>query len=72
MQEGETLSGFIETSVREAIERRRARAEFVARGLSSREQALATGAYLAVDEVHAELGRMLTQARAKVQKRVQG
>ena len=72
LQEGETLSGFIETSVRETIERRRTRAEFVARGLSSREQARATGAYFAADEVHAELGRMLTQARAKVHKRVQG
>jgi hypothetical protein len=72
VQKGETLSSFIKASVRETIEGRRARAEFVARGLSSREQARAMGAYFAADEVHAELGRMLTQARAKVQKRVQG
>ncbi|MDG5978098.1 hypothetical protein H010_22789 [Hydrogenophaga taeniospiralis CCUG 15921] len=71
LQEGETLSGFIEASVRESIERRRTRAEFVARGLASREQAQASGVHFAAGEVHAELGRMLTQARAKVQKRVQ-
>ncbi|MDO9133769.1 YlcI/YnfO family protein [Hydrogenophaga sp.] len=72
LQEGETLSGFIEASVRETIERRRARAEFVARGLASREEALASGGYFAAGEVHAELGQMLTQARARLQKRAQG
>ena len=69
LQEGETLSGFIEASVRETIERRRTRAEFVARGLASRDAAQASGVYFDAGEVHAELGRMLTQARAKVQKR---
>ena len=39
LQNGETLSGFIEISVREAIERRRTRAEFIARGMASRVQA---------------------------------
>ena len=72
LQEGETLSGFIEASVRETIERRRTRAEFVARGLASRDQARATGVYFAASEVHAELGGLLSQARAKVQKRLQG
>lgn len=33
LQEGEMLSGFIEASVRETLERRRTRAEFIARGL---------------------------------------
>ena len=72
LQEGETLSGFIEASVRETIERRRARAEFVARGLASREEARASGGYFAAGEVHAELGQMLTQARKRLQKRAQG
>lgn len=72
LQDGETLSGFIEAAVRETIERRRTRAEFVARGLASREEAHASGVYFAAGEVQAELGRMLSQARAKVQKRVQG
>lgn len=68
LQEGETLSGLIETSVREAIERRRTRAEFIARGLASRDKAKRTGVYYSASAVHAELGKML----AKVSKRVRG
>ena len=47
LQEGETLSSFIETSVRETIERRRTRAEFIARGLLSRDEAKRTGVFFA-------------------------
>ena len=65
LQDGETLSGFIEASVRETIERRRARAEFIARGMASRDQAKRTGVYFAADQVHAELGQMLDQARIR-------
>lgn len=72
LQEGETLSGFIEASLRETIERRRARAEFVARGLVSREEAKRTGVYFAADKVHGELGQMLAKAKSKVQKRARG
>ena len=72
LQDGETLSGFIEASVRETIERRRTRAEFIARGMASRDEAKRTGVYFAADQVHAELGQMLAQAKAKVQKRVRG
>jgi hypothetical protein len=43
LQDGETLSGFIAASLRETIQRRRVRAEFVARGLASREEAKRTG-----------------------------
>lgn len=64
--EGETLSAFIEASVRESIDRRRVRAEFVARGLASREAAQTTGAYFAAADVHAELDQRLQRARAKV------
>ena len=66
LQEGETLSGFIEASVRETIERRRTRAEFIARGLASRDEAKRTGVYFAADDVHTELGRMLADARARL------
>ena len=72
LQDGETLSGFIEASVRETIERRRTRAEFMARGMASRDEAKRTGGYFAADQVHAELGQMLAKAKAKVQKRVRG
>ncbi len=72
LQEGETLSGFIETSVRETIERRRARAEFVARGLASREQAQVAGVYFAAEDVRGELGQMLARAQANLRKKDQG
>lgn len=72
LEEGESLSGFIETSVRETIERRRARAEFVARGLAARDESQASGRYFAAGEVQAELGRMLAKAQDKLQKQVKG
>jgi hypothetical protein len=65
LEEGESLSGFIETSVRETIERRRTRAAFIARGLASREESQRTGVYFAAETVHDELARMLAKAREK-------
>jgi len=72
LQAGETLSGFIETSVRETIERRRTRIEFIARGMVSRDEAKRTGVTFAADQVHAELGQMLVKAKAKGRKRAGG
>lgn len=69
LQEGETLSGFIEASVRETIQRRRVRAEFIARGLASREEAKRTGVTIDADVVHAELAQKLAQARTRLQKK---
>jgi len=66
LQDGETLSGFIEASVRETIERRRARAEFIARGLASRDEAKRTGVYFTAGKVHGELGQMLAKAKKRV------
>jgi len=66
LQEGETLSSLIETSVREAIERRRTRGEFIARGLASRDEAKRTGVYFTAKTVHAELGKMLSKASKRM------
>lgn len=63
--EGETLSSLIETSVRETIERRRARSEFIARRLMSRDDAKRTGIYHPANKVHTELKRMLAKASAR-------
>jgi hypothetical protein len=63
LQEGETLSSLIETSVRETIARRRSRAEFIARGLASRDEAQRSGVYFDAASVHAELAAMLAQAQ---------
>ena len=43
LADGETLSQFVEASVRASVERRRVQAEFIARGLSSLDEARRTG-----------------------------
>ena len=43
LAEGESLSEFVEASVRASVERRRVQSEFIARGLRSRDQAKRTG-----------------------------
>lgn len=64
LAEGESLSSFIEGAVRETIERRRVRTEFIARGLASRDEAKRTGVYISADAVLAELGGKLDKAKA--------
>jgi hypothetical protein len=68
LQEGESLSSFIEASVRETIERRRIRAEFIARGLASRDDAKRTGVYYSADDVHASLRKSLDRAKKRIGK----
>jgi predicted transcriptional regulator len=65
LQEGETLSSFVEQSIREAIERRQHQKEFLSRGLVSRDAAAASGKYISADAVVAKLETMLQSARAK-------
>ncbi|MEN9761046.1 MAG: hypothetical protein RI906_872 [Pseudomonadota bacterium] len=61
--DGETLSQFVELSVRAGVERRRAQAEFVARGLRARDEARRTGDYVDADDFVAGLQRQLDAAR---------
>lgn len=63
LENGETLSGFVETSVRKQIEFRRAQKEFIARGLAAREEVRRTGVTYGVAEVMASLQTLLDQAR---------
>lgn len=72
LEEGETLSSFIEASVRETIQRRRVRAEFVARGLASRDEAKRTGVYIDADVVHARLADKLALARKTLKSKGRG
>ncbi len=51
LKEGETLSSFVEESLRKHIEQRKFKQEFIARGLASRDRARATGRYVAKDEL---------------------
>ena len=59
LQEGETLSAFVENSLRAQIHYRQTQAEFIARGLKAREEAKRTGIYYGAEEVLAELKGML-------------
>jgi predicted transcriptional regulator len=65
LKDGETLSSFVETSVRQQIHQRRAQKEFIARGLAAREEAKRTGVYYTVEEVMASLDNILEEARQK-------
>ncbi len=62
---GETLSGFVEQSIRANIARRRMRKAFIARGLASRDEAKLTGEYFAAEEIHDELDALLLAAESR-------
>ena len=63
--DGESLSSFMEQSLRANIELRQTRQAFLARGLAAREEARRTGEYFAAEEVSRELDCMLNDAEAK-------
>ncbi|MDX2480948.1 MAG: YlcI/YnfO family protein [Desulfuromusa sp.] len=68
LRDGETLSSFMEESLRAGIQHRRAQQEFIARGLVSRDEARRAGEYFTADDVFDELKGMLTQAEENVGK----
>lgn len=68
LHEGESLSGLMEQSLRDEVNRRRTQAEFIARGLASRDEAQRTGVYYTVDEVMGSLRGILAEAKAKKRK----
>jgi hypothetical protein len=65
LREGETLSQFVEQSVRTAVLQRRDQEEFVARGLSALAAARESGDYVDADIAIAGLQRRLDAARVK-------
>lgn len=65
LQEGETLSSFVEQSVRAQIRLRQQREEFIARGLASRDKARETGIYYSAEESLAALDGILEKRRPK-------
>ncbi len=71
LTEGETLSQFVEASVRASVERRRMQAEFIARGLRSRDEAQRTGDYVDADVVLDNLQRKVDAARMRLGKKGQ-
>lgn len=65
LHDGETLSSFVEESLRQHIMRRKLQQEFISRGLSARDRARSTGQYASKDDVMDSLRAILTQAQIK-------
>ena len=65
----ETLSDFVESSVRDAVMRRRNQAEFLARGIQSLEAARSSGNYVDADIVLNHLRQRLAVAKRQLQNR---
>ncbi len=65
LKEGETLSAFVENSLRAQIHYRKTQAEFIARGLASLAEAERTGVYYTTEEVLGELKGMLDAKRSE-------
>lgn len=63
LREGETLSGFVESSLVRQIEFRKSQQEFIARGLASRENARKSGKYFSKEESLAALDAILDKHR---------
>jgi len=68
LREGETLSSFMEQALRSSIQSRRVQKEFIARGLTSRDEAKRTGEYFAAEDVLVEMQDMLSQAQTKARR----
>lgn len=64
LQEGESLSGFVEQAIRQSVAYRRAEQEFIARGLTARERARQNGGYVEAVAVVDRLQGMLDKAKS--------
>lgn len=62
--DGESLSGFAERSIRDAIARRQAQQAFIARGLASRDEARSSSRYVTSAEVMTRLEEKLARAKS--------
>ncbi|MBB6508957.1 MULTISPECIES: YlcI/YnfO family protein [Rhizobium] len=65
LKEGETLSAFVEDSLKKQIDYRKTQAEFIARGLAGLAEAERTGVYYSSEEIFGELKGMLEAKRAE-------
>ncbi len=65
LEQGETLSSFLLDALTRSIEYRKARQEFIARGLASAAHAKKTGKYVSADRVIEKLARKLVKAKQR-------
>jgi hypothetical protein len=69
LHDGESLSQFVEASIRDSVERRRHQSEFIARGLQALAEARQSGGLLDAEQVMQRLQDRLDRARRQVAKR---
>ncbi len=70
LRQGESLSAFVEASVRETVKRRVDQAAFIQRGMAALESARRSGKTVSADAVIHKLEVRLTAARAGKQRKV--
>lgn len=63
LDDGESLSSFVEQSIRDSVHRRQAQREFIARGLKSANTARRSREYVSAPKVMARLEGILDKAR---------
>lgn len=63
LEDGESLSSFVEQSIRDGVQRRTAQREFMARGLASRNAARRSRDYVPASKVLGRLEGMLNKAK---------
>ena len=68
LDQGETLSAFVEAALRNGIDQRRAQREFIARGLASYAAANQRGEFIPAPDVIRKLEQRLSTAKAKARK----
>ncbi|MHB1766137.1 MAG: YlcI/YnfO family protein [Gammaproteobacteria bacterium] len=66
LEQGETLSGFVLEALNRNIEYRKARQEFLARGLASAAIAKKSGKYVPADRVIEKLARKLVKVKQRL------
>ena len=64
LRDGESLSSLMEQSLRDEVNRRRTQAEFIARGLASRDESQRTGVYYSKEKSLAALDAILAQHKS--------
>ena len=65
LREGESLSSFVEESIRRQIEHRKLRREFIERGLAARESAKSSDQYASKEDVMDSLRGILDASKRK-------
>ena len=65
LEQGETLSGFVLEALNRNIEYRKARREFITRGLASAARAKKAGKYVSADRVIEKLARKLVKVKQR-------